>query len=216
MLSSSSLSVTETFDQMSIASRRTTVQPHIDAFVNSNYRCLSSSPIPLPLLLSRYHLCHYLVLPFTTTTATVAVATTSLSILKATAMTASTAFARRGQCQHAHYRYVVHPVSKLPLSPLVIFPFLLWIRLIVFSVPKVNACVCASFVVFNIIFLRVRFSADALIIRCFGRTKILNKTCFFVYRLVVNRLFCLNSLSLSLSAPMHSVIVSIVSTVRIC
>lgn len=106
-----SLSVTDTFNQMSFLSRRTT-RPPFDVIVSSNYRCLPSA--------HRYYFCYYFVSPFTLSSKT-----TPLSILTAATaatMTATAAFARRGQCQQAHYRYVPQTYN-VESDPLLFFFF---------------------------------------------------------------------------------------------
>lgn len=101
---SSTLSVTETFDQMSILSWQTT-RPPFDVIASSNYRCLPST--------HRYHVCYYFVPPFTLIDSLSTATETWLTVLTATAMTATATFAQRGQWHYAHYRYVLWtPVLK--------------------------------------------------------------------------------------------------------
>lgn len=104
-----SLSAAETFNQMSFLSRRTT-RPPFDAIVSSNYRCLPSA--------HRYYFCYYFVSPFTLSSKTTP--PSILTAATAATVTATAAFARRGQCQQAHYRYVLQTYS-VESDPLLLF-----------------------------------------------------------------------------------------------
>lgn len=106
-----SLSAAETFNQMSFLSRRTT-RPPFDAIVSSNYRCLPSA--------HRYYFCYYFVSPFTLSSKTTP--PSILTAATAATVTATAAFARRGQCQQAHYRYVLQTYS-VESDPLLLFFF---------------------------------------------------------------------------------------------
>lgn len=99
VLLSSTLSVTGTFDQMPISSRRTTARPPFDVIASSNYRCLPSP--------QRYHVRYYFVAPFTLIDSLSTATAASWTVLTAAAMTTAAAVARRGHWQHAHYRYVL-------------------------------------------------------------------------------------------------------------